>query len=258
MKTSNLVSGFPGITSDYSVSCQEAYDTVGPCHRPGGIYLTERALNICELPPGSYIADIGCGAGGTLEYLTRTGLYRGIGLDCEGKVLERIESCLGYRCLVQGRAETLPFKAGSFDALFCECVLSILSDRFTALCGFAGAVKENGFLVVSDVFGRFDPGRGRKKKKSQGIRTAGLLEKRDLFRVLAELGFKVVQWEEYPRLLKEFIARTILAGGRFPDPRGCAKQPGGNETDRPKISYFLLIAKKSRACSDSIETLKRG
>ena len=135
---------------DCSINWQDIGRTLGPCIRPGGHLLTERALQLCRLPPGARIADIGCGAGGSLEYLEQTDDYTLVGLDCSESLLRSAIPRLKKSCLIQGRAELLPFKQGAFDALFCECVLSTLADKETALCELARVIDENGFLIVLD------------------------------------------------------------------------------------------------------------
>jgi len=233
------------MTTDRSFNWPEVRGITGPCIRPGGPVLTERALAVCNLPPGARVADIGCGGGGTLENLQRAGVYRPVGLDYSGPLLGEAVTRCGPGRLVRGRAETLPFKKDSFDALFCECVLSILSGRITALREFARVLKDGGFLIVSDVFGRGGPGQEQLEGKSQRRRTKGLLAKEDLLGLLTELGFSLLLWEEHERLLKEFAARMILAGFRLPYPWACAPGQERKKTDRAGISYFLLVALKA-------------
>jgi arsenite methyltransferase len=246
------------MTIDCSFNWPEIRRIVGPCIRPGGPVLTERALEVCSLSPGSCIADIGCGAGGTLEHLERTGVYRPVGLDYSETLLGEAVPRLVSGRLVRGRAETLPFKNGLFDALFCECVLSILYDRITALREFARVLKEGGFLIVSDVFDRGGPGQGRLKGESQGRRAEGLLAKEDLLSLLTRLGFSLLLWEEHERLLKEFVARMILAGVRLPDQWACRQGQEGKKTDRAGISYFLLVARKPAATFQSVRNKGDG
>ena len=232
------------MTLDCSFNWADIRHIAGPCIRPGGPVLTERALEFCNLPSGSHVADIGCGAGGTLKYLEDAGLYHAAGLDYSDTLLGEAALRLVSARLVRGGAETLPFKRGSFDALFCECVLSILGDRMAALCECARVLKEEGFLIVSDVFGQGAPGQGRPGEESQELGTKGLLAKEDLFGLLELLGFSLLLWEEHKWFLKEFMARMILAGQRLPDPWGCRQGPVGKKTDRAGVSYFLLIARR--------------
>ena len=212
---------------------------VGPCIRPGGSLLTERALEICHIPAGSRIVDIGCGAGGTLEQLERPGIYRLVGLDLSKTLLGEAVPRVGTGRLVQGRAEKLPFKKDFFDALFCECVLSILEDKSAALHEFARVLKNGGFLVVSDVFGKGDHGTAG--------HADGLLTQEEIHDLVSGSGFTILHWEAHDRLLKEFAARMILAGGCLPDSwmGGKRQKEKEKKTDRTSISYFLLVARKS-------------
>ena len=97
------------MTIDYSFNWPGIHCIVGPRIRPGGAVLTEGALEICNLPPGSLVADIGCGVGGTLEYLERTGTYRLVGLYYSDTLLRESPPRLASGLLVRGRAENLPF-----------------------------------------------------------------------------------------------------------------------------------------------------
>lgn len=220
---------------------------MGSCIRPGGYVLTEKALEICNLPSGSRIADIGCGSGGTLERLERTGSYEAVGLDYSevlvGEALVRITSSH----LVRGMAEKLPFKKGFFDALFCECVLSILSDRMAVLHECARVLKEGGFLIISDVFNQGGAGQGLSGETLQELGTTGLLTKEDIFSLLEGLGFSLLHWEENERLIGEFAAQMILAGQSLPNLWGCRQGHEREKSDHSRISYFLLVARRKTA-----------
>jgi SAM-dependent methyltransferase len=244
---------------DCSFNWQEIHHIAGPYIRPGGIVLTERALEFCNLPSGSRVADIGCGAGGTMEHLERHGVYHAVGLDHSEMLLGGAMSLLiaGQR-LVRGLAEALPFKKDFFDALFCECVLSIITERLTALHEFARVLKQEGLLIVSDVFCQGNPKRGQQGKESQGLQTKRLLTKKDLLSALARLGFSLLLWEEHQRLLQEFVARMILAGERLPDPWTCRQGQEGKKSACPQISYFLLVARKSGRFFQSVENKGDG
>lgn len=205
----------------------KAGQLAGPCLRPGGIDLTERALGLCDLPAGSLVADIGCGAGATLAHLARAGRYRLVGLELSQSQAGLAAAGLVPAGLVCGRAEALPFRAGIFDALLCECVLSILDEPAAALGEFARVLTDRGLLVVSDVFAKGDGDRRR---------PAAPLFRRELLRQLAGLGFAVIHWESHDRRLGEFAARMILAG---------AWDYCRPKTETRDLGYFLLVAGKT-------------
>ncbi len=223
------------MTTDCSFCWPDIGRIAGPCIRPGGTALTSRALDACGLAPGARVADIGCGAGGTLEHLERAGVFRPVGLDCSETLLREAVPRLAQGRLVGGLAEALPFKSGSFDALFCECVLSVVDERAAALGEFARVLKKGAFLIISDVFAPGGPGRPHPGQQGQPG-PDGLLSRDDLLGLLAGCGFSLLLWEEHKRRLKQFAARIILAGACLPAQWRCAKG----------ISYFLLVARKRR------------
>jgi arsenite methyltransferase len=236
---------------DCSFNWQEIRRIGGLCLRPGGAVLTERALEVCNLSPGSYLADIGCGVGGTLKNLERAGIFRLVGLDCSEVLLGEALPRLGSGRLVRGRAEILPFKKDSFDGLLCECVFSILPDRTAALHEFERVLKEGGCLIVSDVFRQTSPGQRPLDEEPQQFSAEGLLAKEHLFGLLTKHGFSLLLWEEHQSLLKEFAARMILAGAGFPYSWACGQ--GQAKTDRARISYFLLVARKQGTVFRSVK-----
>lgn len=230
------------MTKNCSFNWPEMCRTVGPYIRPGGAALTGRALEICNLPAGSRIADIGCGAGGTLEYLERVGDYRLTGLDCSEELLEEAALRLDSARLVLGRADVLPFSEDSFDALFCECVLSVLDDRMAALREYARVLKDGGYLIVSDVFTPGSPDRERVGEETRHLHSRRLPAQDDLLALLADCGFSVILWEEHKKALREFAVRMILADHPLPDAWGCCQD--GMAANRAELSYYLLVARK--------------
>jgi arsenite methyltransferase len=217
--------------------------------RPGGSLLTGRALEFCGLPEGSRVADIGCGAGGTLEHLERAAIHRPVGLDCSMALLEEAGPRLGSAQLVRGRAESLPFKDALFDALFCECVLSILEDNARALQECARVLRGGGFLILSDVFAAPVPAGVRPEADSQPAGAKVPLGKKDLLSLLERFGFSLLLWEEHERLLKEFAARMILGGARLPDSWICGQGLKVRKPESARLSYFLLVGlKRSGPC----------
>jgi len=235
---------------DSALHWPEIYTAVGPCIRPGGTLLTERALEICTLPDDARIADIGCGAGGTLQYLEQAASYRLVGIDQSETLLAEAAKIIETAQLIQGRAETIPFSNETFDALFCECVLSILDDKQAAFAEFARVLKEDGFLVLSDVFSK--DGHGQAGSHSHALTQESLIG------LLAAHGFTLLVWEAHERLLKEFAVRMILAGDCLPDSWRYGQGEKTTKAGCSGISYFLLVARKSEAAFQSVGQRKDG
>jgi arsenite methyltransferase len=246
---------------DCGADWSELNHVAGPFLRPGGPGLTERALEICCLPSGSLVADIGCGAGGTLEYLRRLGDYRLVGLDRSETLLAASAAGVTSAGLVRGKAESLPFRQESLDALLCECVLSVVADKTASLHEFAGALKNGGYFVLSDVFYRGGTELGGAGPQSPGLTQKGLSGKEEILGALTDLGFALLLWEEHDRILKEFAARIILADVRLPDLWCPGQGRVGLSPNRAAMSYFLLVAKKTgrpMVRRDTRETMNHG
>ena len=129
----------------------------GDAIRPGGLALTERAAGFCDFSKGSGIVDIGCGFGTTLNYLRDRHDFRVCGIDISARLSES-----HGQPVIQASADSLPFGAGVFDGVFCECVLSLLSFPENALCEFHRVLQPGGYLVLSDIYLR-NPGETQKQ-----------------------------------------------------------------------------------------------
>jgi arsenite methyltransferase len=232
------------MTIDCSFDWSKIGNTVGPCLRPGGSALTQRALRVCSLSQNSCLADIGCGTGGTLKHLERAGFCNLTGIDYSEVLLAQAGGYLKSVQLIQGKAEDLPLKTNALDALFCECVLSILDNKVSAIHEFDRVLKFNSFLIISDIFRPCSSVQQEHASESKGVMSNDLPGKEGIIGLLSKSGFSLVLWEEHKKALKEFAARMILAGEHLPNLWGCRQDRKERKTDPLPISYFLLVARK--------------
>lgn len=172
--------------------------------------------------------------------LDKTGFQDVMGIDSSATLLGRAANKAKGATLVQGNAEAMPLKTSVFDAIFCECVLSILADKTSALCEFARILRNDGMLIMSDVFLKNTSG---KQMGTTENTTDRLFGKEEVMELVSQTGFSIELWEEHGRALKEFAARMILAGTSLPALWGCSKI--ALKEPRVSLSYFLLIAKKT-------------
>jgi methylase of polypeptide subunit release factors len=56
-------------------------------NRPGGLILTDHAIDLCRLPRNARILDVASGSGASLQYLTHHKMYNAIGLDISHEML---------------------------------------------------------------------------------------------------------------------------------------------------------------------------
>jgi SAM-dependent methyltransferase len=119
----------------------------GPALRPGGLKLTEQALEQCAFPQGAVLIDAGCGLGESLKLFTARG-FRAIGIDSDPKILK---SCDSNAQTILASLDDMPLESNTADGIFCECVLNLVGSRKRALAEFWRVLKDNGLLVYSDL-----------------------------------------------------------------------------------------------------------
>lgn len=215
----------------------------GSTLRPGGLALTDRAMEFCRFPADAVIGDIGCGLGGTMEHLAVTYGIRSIGIDPSGTLLSAGRNNTSTSPVAQGVAEALPFRSNTCDAIVCECVLSVVTDSATALAEFARVLKPGGYLIMSDVYLR-PQGCTARPAPQRGL--GGPKTRYEMEDLLYRNDFSLLLFEDHTPLLKELAAKLILAYGSLkasgvPCPQVSAGEGSGSTV---RIGYFLAVAEK--------------
>lgn len=191
--------------------------------RPGGLALTQQLLGLSQLEYGARVLDIGCGRGAATAFLAGKG-YDALGLDQSGHLLRDAQQRYPHLVFVKGRAEALPFRDASFDAVLLECVLSATSTG-EALAECARVTTPSGLLLISDVF---DMG------KSEGAFSRAWWAAR-----LEVAGFYQTHYDNRTQDLHHFAAQLLCDSGSLDSVLDCPayelpKKPG----------YFALVARK--------------
>jgi arsenite methyltransferase len=203
------------------------------CERPGGLELTEQLLAAAALPAGADVLDVGCGAGATVAHLAGVHGLHATGLDASQ---ERVAAARGARpelAFVAGRAESLPFASGSFDAVLFECVLSTLADPAAALTEAGRVLRSRGVALLSDVYVRSGRDASAGGPPSLGHRRA-------IEELLGGAGFSSRVWEDRPEVLGRYLW----------DLAGAAPAPAVSERRRPssppgrRLGYFICLARR--------------
>jgi len=104
------------------------------------------------LKPGERLLDVGSGAGELIEFVEGRGIVK-IGIDPERAML--MTSRVPFH-RVQARAEELPFRPGSFDAVVSAFALRNLSDRQAAIGEMDRVLGAGGRGALTD----FSPPKG--------------------------------------------------------------------------------------------------
>jgi SAM-dependent methyltransferase len=104
---------------------------------------------------GLHILELGCGTGHWLKVLQTSENYI-TGLDFSSGMLQRAQSLVRGIDLIRGRAERLPWSAGSFDRVFCINAIHHFVDKPAFLTEVRRILRPAGmFLTVG-----LDPHRG--------------------------------------------------------------------------------------------------
>ncbi|NLP17932.1 MAG: class I SAM-dependent methyltransferase [Firmicutes bacterium] len=241
------------------MSCGKPYENpllhavTGETIRPGGLTLTERALEYCAFPPGAHLLDVGCGLGATVEHLTDKYKFDARGVDPSALLLAQKKNLRPDLQLLHGRAEDLPVDTDSIDGVICECTFSLLPDQGQALGEFWRVLKNKGFLIISDMYVKNLPGPGQRHPAAEGCCLAGAKSIPEFILLLQSKGFELIFWEDHSNCLAVLTAKLILADfplKEFFPGWGCDPGPGPGEIEKrlqtTRLGYFLLGAKKRK------------
>jgi arsenite methyltransferase len=217
----------------------------GDTWRPGGLELTERALELGAFPAGARLLDVGCGRGVTVRHLRRRYGMEAWGLDLSPEPLTDGSTGFGIR----GDAEDLPLAPQVLDGLFCECVLSLLPSPGKALREFQRVLRSGATLVITDLYRRGSGGEGPPDFPAGKSCLGGALGRLEWLAQVEAAGFEPLGWEDHSNLLAEAAARLVWELGSRKAlvekllPGHCVKE-GGISLSKIRPGYFLLMARK--------------
>jgi ubiquinone/menaquinone biosynthesis C-methylase UbiE len=179
---------------------------------------------IGKVPPGAHrVLDLGCGTGFFLAELEEH--HPGaVGLDISHDMLKVSDRYIPGAKLVTADAEKLPFRPGSFDAVFCKGSLHHVRDHVRFLANCREALGRDGVLIMSEPCNdnpAIKLARAILYKKSphfdegdEGFTRKGIVS------LCEQAGFEVTLVKKYG------VLAYVFAG--FPDHLGVLKHVPGN------------------------------
>jgi len=129
---------------------------VGLTKHLGGVEATEELIALCHIGKGSYVLDVGCGAGVTPCYIARRHGCRVVGVDINVGMIERsrerakrekVADKVEFRV---ADAQNLPFDDGLFDAVITESVTAFPEDKQKAVKEYARVTKAGGYVGLNE------------------------------------------------------------------------------------------------------------
>lgn len=218
--------------------------------RPGGIGLTERALDWCRFSPSSRILDVGCGTGVTLHRLSRVHKMSAIGLDAASVLLSQNRKRNPDFLLVRADAADLPFPDKHADGLLAECSLSVMNKPDIVLDEFRRVLKNGGKLILSDVYATNPDCIDQLAGMPEHCCMRGAVSRKQLMERLTTRSFRVDLWEDHSDRLTEFAVQLVFSYGSM---NQFWLRTGSESVDLDTIQravslarpgYYLLIAEK--------------
>ena len=214
----------------------------GPAIRPGGLDLTGRAAQFLGLRAGDRVLDVGCGAGATVDFLNGQFQARAVGMDLSPSLLGEARQHWPALPLIQGNGMRLPLQTARFQAVYCECVLSLLPEPVAALGEFHRVMQPGGYLVIADLYRR--AANPLPKPTMAAACLQGAVEPAEMVRQIETAGFSPCLWEDHSDRLKALAAQLVWAGIAIDQWQGgpCRRQLPG---------YGLLVAVKGESPAGS-------
>lgn len=229
--------------------------------RPGKFDITEKAMEIWNLPKGARVLDVGCGDGTALEYVQDKYGFNMTGIDMSLKAINEGKERNKDLDLRLADGEFLDdFSSFTFDGIMMECSLSLINLPDEALHEAYCVMKKGGRLFISDLYIKkpdpkmvkavaIEAARQAKLPHQEGdcekdeqrfvnFRYEGAFLKEQLIRYMEdEVGFKVKVFEDRSPDLDTYVGEKILQEGSLDTCVTACKGKKG-------IGYFMLVAEK--------------
>ncbi|MBU3075720.1 DVU_1556 family methyltransferase [Clostridium estertheticum] len=220
----------------------------GDTLRPGGVFLTDRAVKICDFKFNDKILDVGCGMGVTVERLKRLYKLNAFGVDPSLKLLELGKDKYGNHQIDFGRGEKLPHKNEFFKGVMAECTMSLMDDFEETIRESYRVLENDGYFIVSDVYARRPEYLEEVQKHDINSCMRGLFNVDILKDVIVSVGFEIICFEDWTDLLRQLMVEIIFKYGsmaKFWEVATCNSCGDFQEKlTLCKPGYFLIIAKK--------------
>jgi arsenite methyltransferase len=220
-------------------------------NRPGGLKLTEQAIELSHLPDNAHILDAACGTGASLEFLTYQKKFMAVGLDLSREMLHHgLEGHPGLSRL-QADDEKIPLPDASQDAILMECALSLSNHAGRSMEEFHRVLRQGGRLILTDIYIRklVDPSDMDCLSVSHCL--SGAMTEGSIRSILSRQGFQVTTWQDKTDELKQWLARMVFKLGsldafyrQLVSDQKDAKYLCATLGGKLKLGYYLLTAEK--------------
>ena len=129
----------------------------GDTMHPGGLALTNRLARLMDLRPDDWVVDLASGRGSSALAVSRVfhcnvvGVEFGAAAVAQARASSLVPPAAPRAMFLRGDAECPPLRPGRFDAVFCECSMSLFMDKAAAVGEIAQLLRPGGKFGLSDV-----------------------------------------------------------------------------------------------------------
>ena len=187
------------------------FEITGGTLRPGGIALTAEILTYCGLEPGSTILDVGCGPGQTLNLMRSVFGLQPTGVDPSPAMLEKAAHLAPGIAVMLGTAASLPYPDNNFDAVICECVLSLTGDIAASLQEIQRVLRPGGTLILTDIYCKQPDFKPMLTEMHSCLTQAVCMD--TIYQGLDQAGLVVQLYRDRSDLLKQLAGQIIFSCG---------------------------------------------
>ena len=175
--------------------------------RPGGLRITDRAVDLCCFKRSARIADIGCGSGETVNHLQNSCGFDVCGVDRDDKIVADAKGRFPNAHFLKADAHSLPFADSQMDGLLYECSFSKMESHTTVLREAFRSLKDGGFLIINDFYIKMG-----EEHTLSGI--LGRMERLEtICKKITEASFNICSVEDYSDELRQLWGQMILEHG---------------------------------------------
>jgi len=222
----------------------------GDTLRPGGFFLTDRAIELCNFKANDKLLDIGCGMGVTVDRLKNVFKMNAFGIDPSQKLLGLGREKYPNNQIKSGMGEEIPYKDSEFNGIFAECTMSLMQNIEKTIMESNRVLQDKGYFIINDVYARSPEHLGEVQNYNISSCMRGLLDIDILKKLIESSGYKITYFEDFTVLLKQLMVKIIFKYGSMSIFWKAATLGCGNCDDFQeklklcKPGYFLMVAQK--------------
>lgn len=226
------LSSLAGMLEDYDVNscCATLYEhpavrwLLGDELHPGGATTTRCSLELIGAAPADRLLDIASGQGNSSLLAAREFGCTVTGIDCRpAAVIDAARAAdaagVGERAVFYvGDAEALPVEDASFDAVLCECSLSMFANKPKAVAEICRVLRPGGRVAIADVVADHDRLPACLRGPLAAVACVGAaLSREDLARELSSRGLRLLATQSCAQEAADMAERVYdrLRGARI-------------------------------------------